>query len=662
MDEIELQVAYGAVKHFGRNLYTTNPPAIAELVANAWDAYATNCEIYNRDEELLIIDNGIGMTDNEFSTRYAVSGFEKSTDDIRIPSAREERPYMGRKGIGKFSAFSLGEEYVIYTKSESDDSWKSVKFNYEILLVNEPVVPLPVEHVDDISEHLQDYDISLLSNLTSGTVIHITNLKRKFIKTTTENLKNILSRRFSVNISERFDFSLTINNEEVDLKSHFYDEYVEFIYFFNMELQEIKNRFPSADENFIKKIIDKDFLNDNNVSGWIGSVNKPKNLRISDELNSVGVIVYINGKLADENILTSIQNARMSNSYIVGEVNADFLQDENEDPVLSSREGLNLEIENVSNLRNDLSEVRNELVNRWNDLRASRDNNEQEYLERILENEKFKEIYDDFFNDSQRKKLNFYAQNLFDKDENVSEHEYKYYTPVLFSLVNSEIINSINVSEDDQIGKILSKLYNLFEKTDINNALRIQAHIEDRLKVIEQLSKNIDQEAIEKVFENQLATNPWLISPFYDKASSQSIIETQEYYKTIIDNEEVEGYSDIIIRTSDWPMPIVVELKREKKTSYSAPKAQEIISQITKYRTAIMKKELLEGNLHAPNNIADIKAYFICGQEALMKLEPYERTNLEVTNKIHLVSYQRLISQAKGMYMDILDDELVLKK
>lgn len=45
-----------------------------------------------------------------------------------------------------------------------------------------------------------------------------------------------------------------------------------------------------------------------------------------------------------------------------------------------------------------------------------------------------------------------------------------------------------------------------------------------------------------------------------------------------------------------------------------------------------------------------------------MKLEPYERTNLEVTNKIHLVSYQRLISQAKGMYMDILDDELVLKK
>lgn len=30
IDKIDLQIAYGAVKHFGRNLYTSNPPAIAE--------------------------------------------------------------------------------------------------------------------------------------------------------------------------------------------------------------------------------------------------------------------------------------------------------------------------------------------------------------------------------------------------------------------------------------------------------------------------------------------------------------------------------------------------------------------------------------------------------------------------------------------------------
>ena len=46
IDKIDLQIAYGAVKHFGRNLYTSNPPAIAELIANSWDAYCTKCDIF----------------------------------------------------------------------------------------------------------------------------------------------------------------------------------------------------------------------------------------------------------------------------------------------------------------------------------------------------------------------------------------------------------------------------------------------------------------------------------------------------------------------------------------------------------------------------------------------------------------------------------------
>ena len=112
LDKLEFQIAFGAIKHFGRNLYTTNPPAIAELVANAWDAYATECAIYYNETDLVIIDNGIGMTDNEFQERYARSGFTKNLD-IRIPEKFSPRPYMGKKGIGKFSAFSLADKYIL---------------------------------------------------------------------------------------------------------------------------------------------------------------------------------------------------------------------------------------------------------------------------------------------------------------------------------------------------------------------------------------------------------------------------------------------------------------------------------------------------------------------------------------------------------------------
>lgn len=128
MDQIttlQFRVAFGAVRHFGRNLYSTNPPAIAELVANAWDAYAKECRIYIKNDSMLIIDDGIGMTDSEFQNRYATSENEKDTN-IRKPENMNERPYMGKKGIGKFSAFSLTDEYELFTKSDLDEQWKHI--------------------------------------------------------------------------------------------------------------------------------------------------------------------------------------------------------------------------------------------------------------------------------------------------------------------------------------------------------------------------------------------------------------------------------------------------------------------------------------------------------------------------------------------------------
>ena len=66
---MDFQILFGAIKHFGKNLYTTNPPAIAELVANAWDAYATECRIMFLNDGLLILDNGIGM--NEYPLKHS---------------------------------------------------------------------------------------------------------------------------------------------------------------------------------------------------------------------------------------------------------------------------------------------------------------------------------------------------------------------------------------------------------------------------------------------------------------------------------------------------------------------------------------------------------------------------------------------------------------
>lgn len=45
MAQINFSTTNNAVTHLGRNLYSSTPPALAELVANSYDAYATKVDI-----------------------------------------------------------------------------------------------------------------------------------------------------------------------------------------------------------------------------------------------------------------------------------------------------------------------------------------------------------------------------------------------------------------------------------------------------------------------------------------------------------------------------------------------------------------------------------------------------------------------------------------
>lgn len=626
IEKIDLQIAYGAVKHFGRNLYTSNPPAITELIANSWDAYCTECNIFYNDIEndgdkktsLLIVDDGIGMTDEELSGRYAISGTEKNTDSVRRPDGIALRPYMGRKGIGKFSAFSLGDSYVLYTKSDIDTQWKKMIFKYELLLEDRPTVPIDVEYIDSLQE-LREF-FPDLEEKTTGTVVYIPEMRRKIISSSIEGLKNLISRRFSISVINNHDFSLKINSEIVDLSQHFYDDNLEFVYYFGTELEEIKKRFPNIPENnFYKE--DDEFFTNYSISGWLGTVEIPSQLLADENISISGVIVYIHGKLADEDILRDKLKNRITNSYFLGEVNADFLQNEEEDPVLSSREGLNKEIPNVKLLIEKLSRISNKLNANWNNLRANRVREKLDYLDKMLSVDSGLGTAFEVYNDKQQKQVAKLAQRVFDNDEKYSDAEYRVYGQAIFALVNNKVINDINIDTDtDTFGDILKKFYTLFEKTELNAALRIKSNIEDRISVINKLKQIIDDEKIEAVFEKHLANNPWLINQYWDKPSDAIVVETQNKYKLKIADEQVEGRTDIIIRTADEPFPIICELKREKKTGYSTPNVSDIQTQIAKYREFIADEIDRSDIPIKVNDNEDIKAFFICGDEAYRKL------------------------------------------
>lgn len=677
VETIQLQIAYGAVKHFGRNLYTSNPPAIAELIANSWDAYSSRCDVYysessalgeeckesgkiNSDEvdngtSILIFDNGIGMTDDELVNRYALSGTEKKIEEIRIPNNTQRRPYMGRKGIGKFAAFSLGDTYVLFTKSEEDKYWKKMTFNYNDLYVNEPLIKIKVEELSSLEELIDVFP--LLENYIpeTGTAIYIPRLRRKITEASIKGMKRLLARRFSVNIVSRHGFNLNINSEPFDLKKQFYDEFLEFVYYFGMEEESIKGRFPQLNENNFKKISET-FFEENQISGWLGTVELPQNLKVDNDISVSGVVVYINGKLADEDILKDKLRNKISSAYLLGEVNADYLQ-ENEDPVLSSREGLNREFKSVQDLIYYLDVLRKRIDSEWNGLRAQRQLKKQDYLGKVFEaNSSLKIIYESYSDENKEKVLRL-LQRVFDGPEKYESVEYSVYGNAIFGLVNSNEIKQITINGSDPTEEIIAQIFKVFDKAEINAALRIMSNIEDRLEVINKLKILIESEEIESAFEKHLSHNPWLINQFWDKPSDEIVIATQETYSAYIEDSKQKGRTDIILRVSDEPLPIICELKRDKKTQYSAPSSNEIIAQITNYRRFIAQEN--KSSLQI-NDLDDIKAYFICGDKAYKSLQDDMWAIKELTKKkINLVTYKNLVESAERVYRHRVEYDIV---
>lgn len=99
--------------------------AIIELVANSWDAGASEVHIEWPEEDgqrFSISDNGHGMTEQQFSTRYRKLAYNRNTEQgpyAEVPPSNKSlisrRKTFGRNGKGRLSAFAFGINYKVRT-------------------------------------------------------------------------------------------------------------------------------------------------------------------------------------------------------------------------------------------------------------------------------------------------------------------------------------------------------------------------------------------------------------------------------------------------------------------------------------------------------------------------------------------------------------------
>ena len=114
----------------GRDLISSEPIAVAELVKNAYDAGAKEIVItlhVNQPQKLVIRDNGRGMSLPEFKRLWMRPGYSEKTNY----DPKSQRPLLGEKGIGRFAADKLAAKLTVITKRANESDALRVPFNWE---------------------------------------------------------------------------------------------------------------------------------------------------------------------------------------------------------------------------------------------------------------------------------------------------------------------------------------------------------------------------------------------------------------------------------------------------------------------------------------------------------------------------------------------------
>ncbi len=116
-----MRVDLSVLDSLGINLYSNAAAVLSELVANAYDADASRVEItWEAGDRVVVQDDGSGMTESELNDRFLTVGYRKrDPENEGDRSPKWKRPFMGRKGIGKLSVFSVANVVSVYSTKDA---------------------------------------------------------------------------------------------------------------------------------------------------------------------------------------------------------------------------------------------------------------------------------------------------------------------------------------------------------------------------------------------------------------------------------------------------------------------------------------------------------------------------------------------------------------
>jgi len=329
-------ISLSVLDHLGRNLYRSFTTVLGEAISNSWDADANNVWIYidRQKNSFFIKDDGDGMNAADFRDKFLKIGYSKRKRGETTSS--RGRPYIGRKGIGKLALLSCSDRIMVVSKVKDGDYIGGCIDNAGLdKAITDDLVP---------SEYpLEDYDLSVFGELSEnhekGTIIWFENAKEG-IRNRPEYLRKIIALYFRFSLVDK-SFSIYLNDVKVTLDD--LDDLAantQFLWTINeIEDPYVAEKLAKLREPKFRER-EKALKMDGGVKGFIASVKKPRDLKINNTDERVGVDLFVNGRLRERDILKHIPTDRLAVSYLYGQVHFDGLDDDDKDRFTSSREGI----------------------------------------------------------------------------------------------------------------------------------------------------------------------------------------------------------------------------------------------------------------------------------------------------------------------------------
>ena len=362
-NQFNFNISLSVLNHLGRNLYRNIVTVIGEAISNSWDADAKNVwiEIDRENNTMCVLDDGSGMTAEDFQNKFLKIGYSKRKDGNY--KSTSGRPYIGRKGIGKLALLSCAKRIHIATKTVSTELIGGIIDNTGL----DEAIRDDLNSQDYLLGNLEIDFSENLKPLKHGTIIFFEGVSNGIFNTV-EYIKKAIALYFRFALIDT-EFNIIVNGTTIsqDLLSEISSS-TQFVWTINGLSDPFIESMPDLQER-------ASLESSLNIKGYIASVQKPSNLKIRGTQEKLTIDLFVNGRLREKDILRHIPTSRIVENYVYGQIHFDDLDTgNNKDVFTSSREGIISDDPTFKLFLNELDRLFREIVDQWDDFRRAHGN------------------------------------------------------------------------------------------------------------------------------------------------------------------------------------------------------------------------------------------------------------------------------------------------